>query len=91
MPVKGEVPSARGIVRTRKISGSALRRFKQRLDDPARHWKISESDYTERKLWPEYQKAYEDAISSAEFGGYEEAVTKYKERLEAIKTIQCQP
>ncbi len=40
-----------------------LRRFKQRLDDPARHWKISESDYTERKLWPEYQKAYEDAIS----------------------------
>jgi PPK2 family polyphosphate:nucleotide phosphotransferase len=40
-----------------------LRRFKQRLDDPARHWKISESDYAERKLWPEYQKAYEDAIS----------------------------
>jgi PPK2 family polyphosphate:nucleotide phosphotransferase len=39
-----------------------LRRFKQRLDDPARHWKISESDYAERKLWPEYRKAYEDAI-----------------------------
>ncbi len=40
-----------------------LRRFKQRLDDPARHWKISESDYTERELWPEYREAYEDAIS----------------------------
>jgi PPK2 family polyphosphate:nucleotide phosphotransferase len=40
-----------------------LRRFKQRLDDPARHWKISETDYVERKLWPEYQKAYEEAIS----------------------------
>jgi polyphosphate kinase 2 (PPK2 family) len=40
-----------------------LHRFKQRLDDPARHWKISESDYTERRLWPQYQKAYEDAIS----------------------------
>ena len=39
-----------------------LRRFKQRLDDPARHWKISESDYEERKLWPAYQQAYEDAI-----------------------------
>ena len=39
-----------------------LRRFKQRLDDPARHWKISDADYAERRLWPEYQDAYEDAI-----------------------------
>jgi PPK2 family polyphosphate:nucleotide phosphotransferase len=39
-----------------------LERFKQRLDDPARQWKISESDYTERELWPEYIEAYEDAI-----------------------------
>jgi PPK2 family polyphosphate:nucleotide phosphotransferase len=40
-----------------------LRRFKQRIDDPARHWKISEFDYTERRHWDEYQEAYEDAIS----------------------------
>jgi PPK2 family polyphosphate:nucleotide phosphotransferase len=40
-----------------------LERFKQRLDDPARHWKISESDYTERELWPKYVEAYEDAIA----------------------------
>jgi PPK2 family polyphosphate:nucleotide phosphotransferase len=40
-----------------------LRRFKQRLDDPARHWKISDADYTERKLWPEYMDAYEEALS----------------------------
>jgi PPK2 family polyphosphate:nucleotide phosphotransferase len=40
-----------------------LRRFKKRIDDPARHWKISESDYSERKLWDEYVKAYEDALS----------------------------
>jgi PPK2 family polyphosphate:nucleotide phosphotransferase len=39
-----------------------LARFKQRLDDPARNWKISESDYTERELWPKYEEAYEDAI-----------------------------
>lgn len=39
-----------------------LRRFKKRLDDPTRRWKISESDYTERELWPEYMKAYEEAI-----------------------------
>jgi PPK2 family polyphosphate:nucleotide phosphotransferase len=39
-----------------------LARFKQRLDDPSRHWKISESDYSERKLWPQYVDAYEDAM-----------------------------
>ena len=39
-----------------------LSRFKQRLDDPARRWKISESDYSERELWPDYMNAYEDAI-----------------------------
>ncbi len=40
-----------------------LRRFKDRLEDSTKHWKIAESDYTERELWDEYQKAYEDAIS----------------------------
>lgn len=44
--------------------GEQLARFKQRLDDPARHWKISESDYTERELLPQYIEAYEDAISA---------------------------
>lgn len=39
-----------------------LERFKQRLDDPARQWKISDSDYSERALWPKYMKAYEEAI-----------------------------
>ena len=40
-----------------------LERFKQRLDDPLRHWKISESDYSERELWPKYVSAYEEALS----------------------------
>jgi len=40
-----------------------LERFRQRLDDPARRWKISESDYSERELWPKYIKAYEEAIA----------------------------
>ena len=40
-----------------------LRRFKQRLDDPARQWKISEADYKEREYWDEYTKAFEDALS----------------------------
>ena len=41
-----------------------LSRFKQRLDDPSRQWKISESDYSERELWPKYMDAYEDAIAA---------------------------
>jgi PPK2 family polyphosphate:nucleotide phosphotransferase len=40
-----------------------LARFKQRLDDPSRHWKISEADYTERDLWPAYIESYEDAMA----------------------------
>ncbi len=40
-----------------------LTRFKQRLDDPSRHWKISETDYSERELWPKYLEAYEDALA----------------------------
>jgi PPK2 family polyphosphate:nucleotide phosphotransferase len=40
-----------------------LARFKQRLDDPARQWKISESDYSERAFWPQYFEAYEDALA----------------------------
>jgi PPK2 family polyphosphate:nucleotide phosphotransferase len=43
--------------------GEQLRRFKQRLDDPSRHWKISEADYAERKFWPKYLEAYEEALS----------------------------
>jgi len=40
-----------------------LDRFHQRLEDPARQWKISDSDYTERELWPKYLDAYEEAIA----------------------------
>ena len=40
-----------------------LKRFEQRLNDPLRQWKISESDYDERGFWKEYIKAYEDALS----------------------------
>jgi PPK2 family polyphosphate:nucleotide phosphotransferase len=40
-----------------------LRRFRDRLDDPTKQWKISDSDYTEREYWDAYQQAYVDAIS----------------------------
>lgn len=40
-----------------------LERFKLRLDDPDRQWKISESDYKEREKWDDYIKAFEAALS----------------------------
>lgn len=40
-----------------------LKRFKERLDDPSKHWKISEADYKERGYWDEYVAAYEEALS----------------------------
>lgn len=40
-----------------------LDRFKDRLDDPTKHWKISETDYTDRKRWNDYMVAFEDMLS----------------------------
>jgi hypothetical protein len=39
-----------------------LERFKHRLDDAHRQWKISDSDYKEREFWSDYIKAYEDML-----------------------------
>jgi PPK2 family polyphosphate:nucleotide phosphotransferase len=41
-----------------------LERFRERLEDPTKQWKISESDYAERPRWDDYMRAYEDALSS---------------------------
>jgi PPK2 family polyphosphate:nucleotide phosphotransferase len=38
-------------------------RLQARLDEPTKHWKFNPSDLKERKLWPEYTAAYEDALS----------------------------
>ncbi|MGD0718840.1 MAG: PPK2 family polyphosphate kinase [Thermoplasmata archaeon] len=38
------------------------RRLRARLDDPSKHWKFTPSDLEERRLWPEYMKAYTEAI-----------------------------
>lgn len=40
-----------------------LERFKDRLDDPDRRWKISDADYSERPLAPDYAAAYRDAFA----------------------------
>jgi PPK2 family polyphosphate:nucleotide phosphotransferase len=39
------------------------RRLKSRLEVARKHWKFNPSDIDDRKLWPQYRKSYEDAIS----------------------------
>lgn len=34
-------------------------RLQERIDDPAKRWKFRVGDLDDRKLWPEYMKAYE--------------------------------
>ena len=38
-------------------------RFLERLDTPSKNWKFSASDLKTRKMWDEYQKAYEKAVN----------------------------
>ena len=37
-------------------------RFLERLDDPAKNWKFSMADITERALWNRYQAVYQDIV-----------------------------
>ena len=38
-------------------------RLQARLDDPDKRWKFNHGDLDERKLWDDYQRAYEDALT----------------------------
>lgn len=40
------------------------KRLMERLDTPEKSWKFNPADLPERKLWPEYMKAYQEAISA---------------------------
>jgi PPK2 family polyphosphate:nucleotide phosphotransferase len=39
------------------------KRLQARLDDPTKRWKFQRGDLEERKLWNDYRKAYEAALS----------------------------
>jgi PPK2 family polyphosphate:nucleotide phosphotransferase len=40
------------------------RRLQSRIDDPDKHWKLSESDFKERQFWDEYTDAYQQLLSA---------------------------
>jgi PPK2 family polyphosphate:nucleotide phosphotransferase len=39
-----------------------LRRFRERLDDPEKHWKLSPADYIAHGQWDHYREAYHDVF-----------------------------
>jgi polyphosphate kinase 2 (PPK2 family) len=38
-------------------------RYKARLEDPEKHWKMEQSDFSDRKLWPKFQAVYEEILN----------------------------
>ncbi len=40
------------------------RRLQSRIDTPEKHWKLSAADFKERKFWPQYETAYNEAIAA---------------------------
>ena len=40
------------------------KRFLERIDDPAKNWKLSLADIQERKIWKDYATAYEECLSA---------------------------
>jgi len=45
---------------SRKEQGA---RFQARLENPEKHWKVEESDFKDRKLWPKFVSAYDEVLS----------------------------
>lgn len=38
------------------------KRLQARLDDPSKQWKLQASDFEDRKLWPDFMRAYQDTL-----------------------------
>ena len=41
-------------------------RLQARLDDPAKRWKLDPADFEQRKKWPAFQRAYQDAMQATD-------------------------
>ncbi len=39
-------------------------RLQERLDNPMKHWKYNEKDFTEAKLWDQYMQMYHDVFEN---------------------------
>ncbi|HVT95888.1 MAG TPA: PPK2 family polyphosphate kinase [Acidobacteriaceae bacterium] len=44
-------------------SAEQKRRFKARLNNPDKHWKVQESDFSDRRLWRRFEHIYQETLS----------------------------
>ncbi|MCL2806747.1 MAG: polyphosphate--AMP phosphotransferase [Coriobacteriia bacterium] len=68
-----------------------LKRFKEREDNPAKFWKITDEDWRNREKYSDYRKAVEDMfrLTSTAFAPWVilESNNKYYARIKALRSI----
>jgi PPK2 family polyphosphate:nucleotide phosphotransferase len=65
-------------------------RLQERIDDPMKQWKFRLGDLDDRKLWPDYERAYEDVLdktSTADAPWFSVPANKKWYRNWAVATI----
>lgn len=67
------------------------RRFKERQENPAKQWKITEEDWRNRAKWEEYERAVDEMIvrTSTPYAPWiiVEANSKYYARIKVLETV----
>lgn len=67
------------------------RRFKERMENPAKQWKITDEDWRNREKWDEYEKAVDEMLvrTSTTYAPWEivEANSKYFARVKVLQTV----
>ncbi len=67
------------------------KRFKERMEDPAKQWKITDEDWRNREKWDAYEKAVDEMLvrTSTTYAPWEivEANSKYFARVKVLRTV----
>ncbi|MBP3543286.1 MAG: polyphosphate:AMP phosphotransferase [Lachnospiraceae bacterium] len=67
------------------------KRFKERMENPAKQWKITDEDWRNREKWDEYEKAVDEMLvrTSTTYAPWEivEANSKYYARVKVLETV----
>jgi len=68
-----------------------LARFRQRIEDPGKQWKITEEDWRNREKWDLYREAVEEMVAKTSTSTAPwtiiESDDKYYSRLKTLKTV----
>ena len=66
-------------------------RFKERMEDPAKQWKITDEDWRNRDKWDQYEDAVNEMLqkTSTEYAPWHilESVDKKYARIKALKIV----